>query len=382
MWTGARARHQIARVPPRFLPCLLAATVALPSHASGQAVATRRDTSFAATVARLSEPGGYFDTDNLVSNETSYLHVITRLERQGVRGGAYIGVGPDQNYAYLAAIRPEVAYLLDIRRDNALQHLLYRALFARSRNRMEYLCRWLGRRVPADVAAWTDRPLLDLLAWVDSTALDAASAERERRETLRVVEGFGVPLDARDRETILRFHGEFMRQGLGLRFSSIGRNNAADYPTLRRLLTERDLEGRMRSWLVREEDWRWLREMQARGRLIPVVGDLAGPRAMAAVAADVRERGLAVTALYTSNAEQYIWRDGTFAAFTANVLALPAAPGGVIIRSLFDRGRVAHPLAVPGHASVQLLQRLDDFTRAARGGGFASYRDLVTRDAR
>ena len=127
---------------------LFIATLALVGRAQAQGGVRAGDTTFAGAVARLSEPGGYFDSDNLISNETSYLHVMTRLDALEVRGGAYIGVGPDQNYSYLAAIRPTVAYMLDIRRDNALQHLLYKALFARSNTRIEYLCHWLGRRVP------------------------------------------------------------------------------------------------------------------------------------------------------------------------------------------------------------------------------------------
>ena len=41
--------------------------------------------TFAASVANLSEPGGYFDTDNLISNERSYLQVIPDLRRRSVR---------------------------------------------------------------------------------------------------------------------------------------------------------------------------------------------------------------------------------------------------------------------------------------------------------
>ena len=346
------------------------------------APARAAEPAFAALVQSLSEPGGYFDSDNLISNETSYLHVVSRLRELGVRGGAYVGVGPDQNYSYIAAVRPAVAYMLDIRRDNALQHLLYKALFARSRNRAEYLCRWLGRRVPADVDRWDERPILQLLAWVDSTPLDSAAAARERRETLRVVASFGVPLSPTDRETILRFHAEFMREGLDLRFSSFRRYNSGMYPTLRRLILERDQRGEMRSYLAREDDWRLVREMHATDRIIPVVGNLAGPTALAAIGGDVRARGLRVTALYTSNAEMYVWRDGGFDAFAATVTRLPVDPAGVIIRSYFDRSGGTHPLAVPGHVSVQLLQRFGDFVRLYRAGALATYWDVVTRDAR
>ena len=84
------------------------------------------DSAFAWLVERLSEPGGYFDTDNLISNETSYLHVLGALRERGVSGGAFIGVGPDQGFAYIAQVRPNIAFMIDIRRDNLLQHLFSR----------------------------------------------------------------------------------------------------------------------------------------------------------------------------------------------------------------------------------------------------------------
>ncbi len=341
-----------------------------------------RDTTFAATVRRLSEPGGFFDSDNLISNETSYLHVVNRLRDLGVSGGAYIGVGPDQNYSYIAAIRPTIAFMIDIRRDNALQHLKYKALFARSRNRMEFLCRLMGRPLPPDIDRWDRQPIGTILAWLDSARVDPAAAARERRETLALVESYGVPLDARDRETILRFHGEFMREGLELRFSSFRRSNSGMYPSLRTLITERDLAGEMSSYLATEEAWRFVHDLHARNRIIPVVGNLAGDHAFPALASELRARRLRVSALYTSNAEMYIWRDGLFPKFANTVATLPFDERSVIIRSYFDRSGTRHPLAVSGHFSVQLLQRAGDFVRRWRAGDIRTYWDVVSLDAR
>ena len=96
-----------------FRPLTLAALAALaachtapaPAASSPSAAAVApASPDFARLVAELSEPGGYFDSDNLVTNETSYLHVVGALKRNGVRGGAYIGVGPDQNFSYIAAM--------------------------------------------------------------------------------------------------------------------------------------------------------------------------------------------------------------------------------------------------------------------------------------
>ena len=118
---------------------------------AGGGARTAAQSSFAAEVAALSEPAGFFDTDNLISNERSYLDVVPDLKKRGVRGGAYIGVGPDQNFSYIAAIRPDVVFIVDVRRDNLLLHLLFKSLFTLARTRVEYLALLLGRPAPADI---------------------------------------------------------------------------------------------------------------------------------------------------------------------------------------------------------------------------------------
>src|SRR5438132_13926749 len=111
---------------------------ALPwSHRGGQAAAT--SASFAARVQQLSEPGGEFDTDNLISNERSYLHVVPELRAAGLDGGAYIGVGPDQHFSYIAQVKPVIAFIIDLRCYNLLLHLLFKSLFPMSFTRAGFL---------------------------------------------------------------------------------------------------------------------------------------------------------------------------------------------------------------------------------------------------
>ena len=112
-----------------------------PSTAQKSAVQAVAQTDFARLIERLSEPGGFFDTDNLISNEQSYLHVLGKMRDMGVTGGAYLGVGPGQNFSYIAQTRPNIAFMIDIRRDNLLQHFLYKALFELSETRIEYIDR-------------------------------------------------------------------------------------------------------------------------------------------------------------------------------------------------------------------------------------------------
>jgi hypothetical protein len=339
-------------------------------------------TSFAGLIEHLSEAGAYFDTDNLISNETSYLHAIDGLEEAGIRGGAYLGVGPDQNFSYIAAVRPEIAFVIDIRRDNMLQHLLFKALFTASEDRLEYLCLLVGRPAPHDRRSWRDSSVAALARYVDTVEVQPATRRAARDTVAALVGSFGVPLSDEDRATIARFHGTFIEYGLDLRFQSHGRPPRPHYPTLRQLVLETDRRGRQVSYLASEGRWRVVDELQERDRVIPVVGDLAGNHALGAIAEWLRTAGIPVTAFYTSNVEFYLMGDGTFGQFAANVARLPVADSSVLIRSFFGRNfGYVHPQAVPGYYSVQLVQDLHDFVATVEGGGYRSYVDLVMQQA-
>src|SRR4051794_18249973 len=89
--------------------------------------ASLSDQEFWRLAERLSEPPGTFAlSDNYVSNEAHFAETVRWLTP---RGGVYVGVGPEQNFSYIAKLRPAVAFVVDIRRDNLDLHLLYKALF-------------------------------------------------------------------------------------------------------------------------------------------------------------------------------------------------------------------------------------------------------------
>ena len=330
---------------------------------------------FAQLVERFSEPGGFFDTDNLISNERSYLHVFPALERSGVTGGVYIGVGPDQNFSYIARIRPTAAFIIDIRRDNLLLHLLFKALFAESRNRVEYLCLLTGRPFPQDAEAWDDAGIDRLADYIDSTEPRVSAALGAiLRETIR---GFGVPLSAEEFRTMERFHSEFVRGGLSLQFKTFGRAIQSYNPTFRELLLETDRAGRQRSYLASEQDFQFVRALQLRGRVIPVVGDLAGDHALAAIGEWMEERGERLSAFYVSNVEDYLFRDRRFPLYIENLQGLPHSERSVVIRSLF--GRMAEPDAMPGYYTASTAQNVSELLTNFSAGKYRSYYELVGR---
>jgi hypothetical protein len=338
------------------------------------------DSAFAALVARVSEPGGYFDSDNLISNESSYLHVLSGMRRIGVTGGAYVGVGPDQNFSYMAQVRPRIAFMIDIRRDNLLQHLLFKALFEMSRNRTEYLALLTGRAVPNEVAKWNRRSITEIVDFIDRSPPDPDQFETTRSVVRTKIRRYGVPVTPAELETIGRIQQAFFDSGLDLKFTSLGRAPRDYYPNLRNLLLERDLTGKQLNYLASEDDFQYLKSLEARNLVIPVVGNLAGPHALREIGRVLSERNERLSVLYVSNVEFYLMREGSFDAFAGNVRALPFNTRSVIIRSYFGGGFYgSHPQSVPGYFSTQLLQTVDSFTSEAARGGYATYQDLVLK---
>ncbi len=336
---------------------------------------------FAQIVEKFSEPNGYFDSDNLISNETSYLHVMGRMRKMNVSGGAYIGVGPDQSFSYIAQIRPGIAFITDIRRDNLLQHLFFKSLFVLSRNRLEYLCLLFGRPVPSDLKSWDSRSILEIVNYLDKTPSKREMFEKTKAEIQTKVKGFDLKLDPAELETISRIHTAFFDAGPDLKFTSRNRPPRWYYPSYRELLLEKDLTGKQCNYLVNEDDFRFLRSLEERNLIIPVVANLAGGQALKSIAQYLVERGERVSAFYTSNVEFYLmrgFRDDEFNRFAENVSQLPRDERSVIIRSYFNGAwGYEHPQSVSGYYSTQLLQTMDSFVREYSSGGYKSYSELV-----
>jgi hypothetical protein len=351
------------------LPTVRASTVQAPAI---------DDSTFGALITGLSEQGRYFDTDNLISNESSYLHVMDGLRERDVRGGAYIGVGPDQNFSYMAEVRPRIAFIVDIRRDNLIQHTLFKTLFELAPTRIEYLSLLFGRVAPADPSEWKDRSLARLIAYIDETPVDADYSRALQRQIVEHAGATGVPLDAADLATLVRFHTTFMNAGPDLRYSSHGRAPRPSYPTYRQLLQSTDRDGDQANILVEEDDYAFQRTLEQNNLVIPVVGDFAGPHALRAVGEYIRNAGMTVSAFYLSNVEFYLWQDGIFDTFAHSVTSLPYDRRTTMIRSLF--GRVyGHPRSLPGFNSTQLMQDMASFVDGFENGQYETYGDLVYR---
>jgi hypothetical protein len=329
---------------------------------------------FARYVEQWSEPEGYFDSDNFISNETSYLHVVDQLQRQVQPGGIYLGVGPDQNFSYIVHTRPMLAVVTDIRRQNMLEHLWYKALFAMASNRLEYVSLLVSRDLPRTAR---ESSLEQILRTVSASTTSEKVFQRNMagvRDLL--VAKYRIKLSPADLKKIEYVYRTFWEEGLDLRFSSIGRNNAFNYPTLKELLLETDRQGRQQSYLSSEERFQLLKRFQSENRLIPIVGDFAGPAALRKVSAFLKENGLRLSMFYTSNVEFYLFNSPAWARFMANLNAFPLADDAIFIRSYFGNGR-RHPLNMPGHRATSVIKPMGPFLSDYHGRRVDEYWDLV-----
>lgn len=366
----------------RFLTLLLGILWALPVATQAQSaplVGSQAD--FAQLSQRLSERAGYFGSDNLVSNELSYQHVLGKLGEMELRGGVYLGVGPDQNYTYIAQIQPRLAIMVDVRRDAMLQHLLFKALFMMSRSRVEYLSLLFGRPLPKESRQWQDRPIRDLVDYFDRTPLDPKIAEKTLQEVRKRLTGLGLALSPRDFETIQEIYGAFSNDCLEVRYTIRDRPTGRFFPAYRDILLEKDLAGKHRNYLASEATYRVLKEMHDQHRIIPITGDLSGQQALRAVGDYLREIGEKVTAFYVSNVEFYLWRQDAMTRWVENLKALPIDERSVIIRSYFNYAYYTsvHPQTIDNHFSVQILQTIASLIADYEQGGYGSYYDLTTR---
>ena len=281
----------------------------------------------------LSEPNGYFRSDNLVSNEQVFARVVPELVSRTKPGGVYLGVGPEQNFTYIAAMKPKMAFIIDIRRGNLHLHLMYKALFELSADRAEFLGRLFTRTRPDGLTPQSTAQEL-----FQGYMAAAPASDEGYRENLRAIEEVLVkkhklPLSPEDLSGIDYVYRAFFAYGPSITWSTnTGPNRSGRGATYASLMMQTDLQGQEVGYLATEDRYRLLKDLEARNLVVPVVGDFGGPKAIRAVGSYLRDRGAIVSAFYLSNVEQYLRQDGKSTTFCRNAAALPLDDASVFIR--------------------------------------------------
>ena len=296
------------------------------------------DSEFWSLSGQLSEPNGSFvsrsgSPDNLLSNEMQVSTIAAALARRLPPSGVYLGVGPEQNFTYIAAIRPRIAFITDIRRGNMDLHLVYKALFELSANRADFVGRLFGRARVSSLASTATAAQL-MTAYAAAAPVDETTFTASLKGVLDLLANrHGFALTPEDRANIEHVGRAFYEFGPSINYTSSinGRNwRFATYADLMGSVDSRS--GEERGFLASEENFRLVKTMESRNLIVPVVGDFAGPKALRAIGAWLKARGATVSAFYVSNVEQYLEQKGVWRDFCANVAALPLDRSSVFVR--------------------------------------------------
>jgi hypothetical protein len=338
------------------------------------------DEAFWGLVNDFSEPNGFFRSDNFLSNEVEYQWVIPTLTSTLDPGGVYLGVGPEQNFTYIVALRPKLAFIVDIRRGNLHEHLLYKAFIEMSADRAAFLSRLFARKRPADLP-----PSADIGQLMAAYQHEEASAElfdrnlQEARDWLVKHHSFALSDD--DLSGLEYVYKAFYEGGPDLNYSfpTGGFFRGGNFPNYADLMSETDGHGEHRSFLASEDQFRALSEIEKNNAIVPIVGNFAGPKALRAVGEYLRQHNATVTAFYTSNVEMYLFQQADdWKKFYSNVATLPVTDKSTFIRSVSNRGlRFQFRNSAPGARASTRLNPIADLIRAYRAGRIDGYYDVI-----
>jgi hypothetical protein len=335
------------------------------------------DQEFWKLVTESSEMDGFFQSDNLVSNELTLQQIIPELLKGRSPGGVYLGVGPDQNFTYISSMRPRAAFIVDIRRQAMIQHLMYKALFELADDRADFLSLLFSRRRPPGIPA--DATPIQLLEAFYPVANDSVLYWRTLKQLENhLTKQHGFALSAEDIEGMTFVFTSFSLGGPDITYNygqGMGMSRQRGMPTFADLMVATDAAGMNRGFLGTEQQYDVVRQLHLRNLIVPIVGDFAGPKALRAVGEYLRSHNAIVSAIYTSNVEQYLFREPhKWQQYYENVATLPLDSMSTFVRAVFNFG---YSGGGSGARSITMLQPVQGLLKAFREGKITGYFDVV-----
>ena len=297
------------------------------------------DQQFWKISSESSEEDGSFRSDNLLSNEYGFQNVLSDLTSTVKPGGIYLGVGPEQNFTYIVAIKPKMVFIIDIRRGNLDLHLMYKALFELSKDRAEFVSRLFARKRPDGLGTQSSAEEI-FNAYATVQPGEALYNENLKAILDHLTRKHGFGLSNKDQEGIEYVYANFYRFGPDINYNSSqngGFGGGGNRVTYADLMTATDDRGEPRSYLANEQNFAILKELETKNMVVPVVGNFAGPKAIRAVGKYLKDLDATVSAFYLSNVEDYLngtlWTD-----FCRNTASLPLDQASTFIRTARGSG--------------------------------------------
>jgi hypothetical protein len=270
-----------------------------------------------------------------------------------------------------------MAFIVDIRHQNAVYHLLYKALIEMSDNRADFLSRLFSRPRPAGLG--TNVPVDSLFAAYEQVRPDSVlyyktlAAVKDRR-----VKTHGFALNPLELSWLEHNLDAFYYAGpaISYNFNAYNGRGFGNMPTYTTLMTATDNAGLHRSYLATDSNYQALRDIELRNMLVPLTGDFAGPKALRTVGDYVRDHHAVVTTMYCSNVEQYLFQNGVWFNFEASIATLPLDSTSSFIRS--GRPGFGNGFRYGGGGMpTSLLQSMKQLVLDAAAGKIHVYQDVL-----
>jgi hypothetical protein len=358
--------------------CITALVFAIAELKSAEPIPSRiSDEAFWKMVTTMSEPDGQFRYENFLSNEIQYQYVIPALKSTTRPGGVYMGVGPEQNFTYIVALQPKIAFITDIRRQNMLELMMYRAVFELCPDRADFLSMLFSRVRPEGL---NEKSSADQLFRAYLSAYEDDALYQKNVKTIQnlLVQKHQFRLSLTDLQNIAYVHGVFANDGPYLDYSSGGLGTApgGGMPNYSELMVADDAHGEQRSYLASEGNYRFMRDMEMKNLVVPIVGDFAGPKSIRAIGQYLRDHDATVTAFYLSNVEQYLYSDGKLPDFFRNAATLPMDASSTFIRTFGPNGGGSIGVGRGFQSTLSSMMDVVKVCTADRGCDYSTVRQM------
>ena len=224
---------------------------------------------------------------------------------------------------------------------------MYKALFELSHDRTTFVSRLFTRERPSALTASSS--VQELMTAYSTAARRDETVYAKNLEAIRdhLTTTRALPLASPDLEGIARVYRAFYWYGPAINFGATLTLEPLKTSGLsfRELMTPIDAAGNGLTYLSSEIAYGFVRDLELRNLVVPVVGNFSGPKALREVGSFIRSRGGMVGLFYVSNVETYLRRDGTWPIFCGSVRALPLDEWSLFIRP-------SGPSALPGGIGV------------------------------
>jgi hypothetical protein len=335
------------------------------------------DEAFWKLVTTMSEPDGQFRYENFLSNEIQYQYVIPELKASTRPGGVYMGVGPEQNFTYIVALQPKIAFITDIRRQNMLELMMYKAIFELCPDRADFLSMLFSRTRPEGLS---EKSSADQMF---RAYLTASRDETLYLKNIKAIQNllaqkhqFGLSLT--DLQNIQYVFSVFANDGPYLDYSSgaLGTAPSGGMPNYSELMVANDARGTQRSFLASESNYKIVRDLEIKNLIVPIVGDFAGPKSIRAIGQYLKDHDATVTAFYLSNVEQYLYSDGKLSDFFKNAATLPMDASSTFIRTFGPNGGATAGVARGFQSTLSSMIEVVKMCTAEGGCDYSTVRQM------